>query len=127
MTGSKLRAEGGQALTEFALVLPLLVGVLVVIVQAGVAFNHYLRVADAVRAGARAASVTPNSSAAVAQSAAVSASGGLLTAGDVQASSTDWKSGSDVQVTASVPYSIDVLGLRLVSGTLTSTTTQRIE
>jgi Flp pilus assembly protein TadG len=53
-----VQREDGQALVEFTLVLPLLVVLLLAIVQLGIAFNHYLVLTDAVRAGARAASVS---------------------------------------------------------------------
>jgi Flp pilus assembly protein TadG len=112
-------------MTEFALVLPLLVGIVVVIVQAGIALNHYLRLTDAVRAGARAASVTHD--AAAAGTAAASASGGLVAPGDVRLSATDWSPGDSVTVSASVPYSVDIFGITVLSGSLSSSTTQRIE
>jgi hypothetical protein len=40
----------------------------------------------------------------------------------------DWDAaGSDVQCTVTYPYSIDVLGLVVADGTLTSVTTERLE
>ena len=48
-----MRAEQGQSVVEFALVLPLLLLVVVGIFKFGVAFNHYLTLTDAVRSGAR--------------------------------------------------------------------------
>src|ERR671914_357475 len=47
------RSERGQSLTEFALVLPLLVVLLFGIIQFGITFNNYISLTDAVRAGAR--------------------------------------------------------------------------
>jgi len=125
MSGGRLRGEGGQALTEFALVLPLLVGILVVIIEAGIALNHYLRLTDAVRAGARTASITHDPAAAGA--AAASASDGLVAPTALQLSPTDWTPGGSITVSASVPWSVDILGLTVASGQLTSSTTQRIE
>ena len=52
-----IRDEKGQALTELALVLPVLCLLLFAIVQFGIAFNHYLTLTDAVRAGARQAAI----------------------------------------------------------------------
>ena len=40
-------------MVEFALVLPILLMLLLGVIQFGIAFNHYLAVTDAVRAGAR--------------------------------------------------------------------------
>ncbi len=44
-------------MTEFALVLPILALLLFGVIQFGVAFNHYITLTDAVRAGARKAAV----------------------------------------------------------------------
>ena len=52
------RDEKGQAMTEFAVVLPVVALVLFAIVQFGIAFNNYLTLTDAVRRGARTAAVS---------------------------------------------------------------------
>jgi len=51
------RGERGQALVEFALVLPLLALLLVAIIDFGLALNARIQVANAVREGARVGSV----------------------------------------------------------------------
>jgi hypothetical protein len=40
---------------------------------------------------------------------------------------SSWAPGEDVTVTATYPYSIDLLGLVVKSGFLSSTTTERVE
>ncbi len=45
--------ETGQTMTEFAIVLPLLVVLLFGIIQFGILFNNYVTLTDAVRSGAR--------------------------------------------------------------------------
>ena len=40
---------------------------------------------------------------------------------------SSWAQGANVTVTATYPYSISLLGLVVHSGTLTSTTTERVE
>ena len=45
-------------MTEFALILPLLVVLLFGIIQFGIIFNNYVTLTDAVRAGAREAAVS---------------------------------------------------------------------
>ena len=45
-----MRNEKGQAMTEFAVVLPVVALVLFAILQFGIAFNNYLTLTDAVRA-----------------------------------------------------------------------------
>jgi TadE-like protein len=53
----ELRKSEGQAILEFVLVLPLVVTLVFVMVQFGIAFNNYLQVTDAARVAARAAAV----------------------------------------------------------------------
>ncbi len=55
---SRLRNEGGQAIVEFALVLPILMAILLGIIQFGIIFNNYITLTDATRAGARKAAVS---------------------------------------------------------------------
>ncbi len=57
----RIRDERGQSMTEFAIVLPILVVLLFGIVQFGILFNNYVTLTDAVRAGARAAAVSRQS------------------------------------------------------------------
>lgn len=116
-------------MTEFALVLPVLAMLLFGIVQFGLVFNNYLTLTDAVRAGARKAVVSRHSSDPVGLTrTAVKDSAGGLTLTDSQISvSSPFTRGSDVTVSASYPYSIDVLGLVVQSGNLTSTSKERVE
>jgi Flp pilus assembly protein TadG len=128
-----LHQEHGQAAVEFALVAPMLIALLLAIVQAGVAFNHYLAVTDAARAAARQAieariaGVTVNDI----QQAAQSAAGGLDLTNRVTVSDptdpTLTHAGSTLTVTVVYPYSINVLGWAISSGNLQSTMTDRLE
>jgi Flp pilus assembly protein TadG len=126
---SRLAGEGGQALVEFALVLPLLLAVVTGVIQFGIVFRDYLNLTDAVRSGGRVAAISrtaPNPTLA-AQTAVTSAGGGLKIApSDVTVTST-WQPGSDVVVTAAYPYTLSIFGIPVRSGSLTSTTTQRVE
>jgi len=123
------RAQKGQTMTEFALVLPLLALLLFGVIQFGIAFNNYITLTDAVRAGARKGTVAGHlnnpKGAVVAsvQSAATDLKKSDL-AIDVQST---WESGEDVRVEASYPYSINLLGLVVKSGRLHSVTTERVE
>lgn len=127
----RCRQEEGQALVEFALVLPLFVTLLFAIIQFGIAFHDYLVLTDAVRAGARTAAVSrtmPDPRAAgesAVRRAAVNLDAPQLAVS--VAAKPGWTRGSDVTVSASYPYSIDVFGLDVKSGRLSSTTTERIE
>ena len=56
-TKSRFRREDGQALVEFAIVLPLLALLIFGIAQFGLLFRDYLAITDAARVAARAAAV----------------------------------------------------------------------
>ena len=123
--------ERGQTLVELAAVLPVLALILFGIIQFGVVLHDYITVTDASRVGARKAAVSRfvGDSGASAEAAAV-ASAGTLNEGEVVAdcTSTDWNTaGSDVSCTVTYPYSIDVLGMVVAEGLLTSVTTERLE
>jgi Flp pilus assembly protein TadG len=126
------RNEGGQAITEMALVLPILLSVLLGIAQFGIVFNNYITLTDATRAGARKAAVARfTGDAGAAATALVYSSASSLKSPDLQVtvdSASNWSvPGTDVTVTASYPYSIDILGLTVKAGHLTSTTKERLE
>ncbi len=123
------RSERGQTLTEFALVLPLMVVLLFGIIQFGITFNNYISLTDAVRAGARTATVSRHEEDPVA-----------VTVERVREAATDlneddllievessWEPGEQVKVAASYPYSIKVLGVTIKSGRMNSATTERVE
>ncbi|HZB35682.1 MAG TPA: TadE/TadG family type IV pilus assembly protein [Gaiellaceae bacterium] len=115
-------------MTEFALVLPLLVMLLFGIIQFGVTFNHYLALTDAVRAGARKAAVSRHERDPVSVTVdQVQRAAEDLKAPDLQiAVESSWDAGDEVEVSASYPYSIKLLGMTIKSGRMNSTTTERV-
>jgi Flp pilus assembly protein TadG len=121
--------ERGQTVTEFALVLPILVMLLFAIVQLGIAFNHYVTITDAARAGARKAVVSRQASNPSSVTvAAVRASATNLTQSKLGVTvSSTWQQGQDVTVTATYPYQLSIFGVVVKSGTLSSATTERLE
>jgi Flp pilus assembly protein TadG len=129
----KLQSESGQALTEFAVVMPMLFILLFAIVEGGLTLNNYLRLTDAVRVAARAASVNGSEGGSAATTAATSALtdavGGVpLTGVTVQPVGAGWTSGEPVAVQASVRYAVTLpLVGTILSGYLTSRSVQRIE
>ena len=128
----KTRDERGQTMTEFALVLPILVLLLFAVVQFGIVFHNYITITDAARVGARKGAVAlyGTTSPASAAEAAARASADNLDQGDLTvavSASPSWQKGSDITVTASYPYEISLLGIAVQSGDLTSSTTERIE
>jgi Flp pilus assembly protein TadG len=126
-----LRSEHGQAATELALVLPILAAILIGIAQFGILFNNYITLTDATRTGARKAAVSRfTGDKGVAAEAAVRAAASNLTATDLKVSVTsdNWTvPGSNVTVTATYPYDLNILGWVIQSGNLTSTTKERLE
>ena len=122
-------AEDGQALVEFALVLPLLALILFAIIQFGIAFNNYLALTDAVRAGAREAAVSRAAPDPAAEAEdAVRDAAANLNQGELSVTVTStWVRGEDVRVLATYPFTLNVLGVAVASGQLESETTERVE
>ena len=116
-------------MTELALVTPLLVVLVLAIAQFGVAFNNYVTLTDATRAGARKAAVSRGSGnpAGDCVSAVRGAEGSLNDANLSVTCSSAWTPGSDVTVTATYPYSISLLNWVVASGNLSSTMKERVE
>jgi Flp pilus assembly protein TadG len=127
------RDERGQTAVEFALVAPLLIVLLLGIIQVGVAFHDYVTLTDAARAGARQAIVVRfHNGDTTAATQAVRDAAGSLNQAKLGVSVTDpsWTtSGSQVTVTATYPYKIDIplLGLTVVDGNLTATAKEQLE
>jgi Flp pilus assembly protein TadG len=123
--------ERGQTMTEFALVLPMLIVLLFGIIQFGIAFNNYVTLTDAVRAGARKAAVSRNlSDPAGACRNAVLAAAPNLDQNDLKTNlscTSAWKPGSDVTVHADYKYEIKLLDWVVYSGRLNSTMRERVE
>jgi Flp pilus assembly protein TadG len=126
-----LRSEDGQAATELALVIPILLVILYAITQFGILFNNYITLTDATRTGARKAAVSRfTGDQGTAAGLAVRAAASNLTPSklNVSVTSSDWTvPGSDVTVTATYPYDLNILGWVIQSGNLTSTTKERLE
>lgn len=132
MQPSIFRREEGQAAAEMALILPILAAILLGIAQFGIAFNNYITLTDATRAGARKAAVSRfvNDNGASAKALVFSDASNLNSqqlAVTVSASPSWTVPGSDVTVTATYPYSINIFGFIVKSGNLTSTTTEKLE
>ena len=118
-------------MTEFALVLPILALLLFGVIQFGIAFNQYITLTDAVRAGARKAAVGRHLS--DPQGSAITAVRNAAT--DLKQSDLNvnvsvnpgWTPGAETTVSADYPYQISLLGLVIRSGRMHSTTKERVE
>jgi Flp pilus assembly protein TadG len=124
-----LRDEKGQAMTEFAVVLPVVALVLFGILQFGIAFNNYLTLTDAVRRGARVAAVSrqTGSGSSDTVTAVKQAASDLNQSQLAVTVNSGWQPGDDVVVSATYPYAISLFGLVVKAGNLKSTTTERVE
>jgi Flp pilus assembly protein TadG len=144
LTIRKRRREEGQAMVEFALMLPVLLVILLAIMQFGLMFNNYLTLTDAVRTGARQLALsrglpaTPSDPCVLAQARASAAAGSLDTSKIVYTpsfsgtdacsnSSTTWNEGDSATLAATYPYKISIMGVTFLNGTLSATATEAIE
>ena len=123
------KSERGQTMVEFAIVLPVMLMVLFAMIQFGITFKNYLSLTDAVRAGARVAAVSRQAPDPVgAATTKVYAAAADLDTSKLNVSVVStWEPGEKVAVTATYPYSINVLGVVVKSGNLTSVTQERVE
>jgi len=103
-------------MVEFTLVLPILCVVLFGVIQMGILFHDYITLTDATRAGARVAAVSSQDPLRVSKVSKVNPS-----------VVSTWAHGADVKVTATYPYSVSLLGFVVKSGSLSSSTTERVE
>ncbi len=118
-------------MAEFAIVAPVLLLVLMGIMQLGVVYNNWVTLTDAARAGARKAAVcrtgcTPDATTATVNAVKNSASDLNLANLGVTVTST-WVQGADATVAATYPWSINVMGVVVASGSMSATTTERVE
>jgi len=127
----RFRSQKGQAMTEFAIVAPILLLILMGIMQLGVVYNNWVTLTDAARAGARKAAVCRSGCSPDATTAATNAvknSAANLNQANLGVTVTStWAQGADATVTATYPWAINVMGVVVASGTMTATTTERVE
>ncbi len=128
------RNESGQAMVEFALVAPILFLILFAIIQFGIVFMNSVALTDAVRIGARKAAVSRTAAdpTAATQAAILGAANDLdksTLAGRITVAPAggNWTQGNSITVSATYPYSINILGIVVASGDLHSATTERLE
>jgi len=136
------RDESGQALVEFAMLTPVMLLVLVGIIKCAIAFNHYVILTDAVRAGARQLAISrgvpsacTNATSRVKSSASDLDSSQITVTENVNGSSSNCgdlsagnEQGNDAEVSASYPCDLVIFGIDFAPNCkLTSKMTERIE
>jgi Flp pilus assembly protein TadG len=116
-------------MVEFAIVLPLFLMVLTVVVELGKLFMDYSELGDVARSGARKAVVsrTAGDPTGAAVASARAAAGGLDQSKLTVGVASSWTPGEPVTVTATYPWTLNIVGLPVASGALTQTTTMRME
>jgi Flp pilus assembly protein TadG len=131
MKRQRKQSDRGQAFVEFALILPVLLLIVLGIIQFGSLYNNDETITNATRAGARVAAVSRTASDPVGTTIqAVKNAAPNLTQSQINVTVTPappWQPGGTVTVTATYPYSINLLGMVVKSGNLSSSTTERIE
>jgi Flp pilus assembly protein TadG len=140
----RLRRQRGQTAVEFALCALTFFMIVFGLLQVAVIYGDYNALQHAVRDGARKGSVTRgtgdanSSSVSAAVTTAVRQSAGILdsskmtitvTGLDSNASpdGTLWQAHDRVQVKVDYPWTLNILGVRVASGTMSSTTQAIIE
>jgi Flp pilus assembly protein TadG len=122
--------ESGQAMAEFALILPVLCLVLFGILQFGLMFFNYIDLTSAVREGARKASVLREDANGVAEAeAAIANATAVVNDDDVDISidSQPWTQGQDIEIEAEYPYTLSIMGVEIWDGPMTAKAVVRVE
>lgn len=122
------RSEHGQALTEIALVLPILAILVLSIVQYGVMIWHESEITAAAREGARravVARVEPQPVQSVKDTALASLDAVDQEDVEVQVDG-GWDRDDTVTVTVTTPYELDIAGIEVWQGMLQGQATVRI-
>lgn len=119
-------------MTEFAIIIPILLLVIFAIIQFGILFHNYVTLTDAVRAGVRQGAVSRHltSGREAAVENRVRGSAANLDQSKLHVNvvvNPGWDPDADVTVTATYPYEINILGLVVGSGDLSSSATERVE
>ena len=126
-----IKNERGQTMTEFAFVLPILLVLLFGIIQFGIIFNNYVELTDAARAASRKGAVSRSASnpKGACEATGYAAGTNLKNPGTdfLLTCDSSWAIGSDVTVTASYPYDVNLLGWVVASGQLNTTMKERVE
>jgi Flp pilus assembly protein TadG len=140
------RDQKGQAIIEFAIMMPLLLILVIGIIQFGIVFNNYITLTNAVAIGARTLAINrglyagPPTACTAAQTAITNAAVTLSPSQIVYPSPwptfpspdtstcTNLVSGETVTVTIQYPCNLMIFGVNYAPGcTLTAATTVRIE
>jgi Flp pilus assembly protein TadG len=144
----RARRDDGQALVELSLCAGFLCLLLLAVWQVGSVFSHFIDISEAARSGARAAALSgapttaddaPSLSAAQSegQFAATNSVGCTYAVPAVTCSSVPgmsvtitavgtWTAGSQVKATVTAPYSLNLFGVSISSGTLSVSDVMRV-
>lgn len=120
--------EGGQALVEFAMVIPIMLLIVFAVIEFGSAFWTYQQVSAAASEGARRAIVSRSSSSrnSVVETTVKAAAPGLEASKVSVSTTSTWTPGDPVTVRVSYPETITILGIELFNQDLVSRRTMRV-
>jgi Flp pilus assembly protein TadG len=136
----RLRRQNGQAMVEFALILPLFVALILIVIGFGITLSDYLRVTDIARTAAHDAAIARFSGTSnpcqAAISGAAQAAGGLKFADPAKPATCSYPQGSQnpgdpITVTVTVNSENTINNIPFLSlvlpNTLTSTATETLQ
>jgi Flp pilus assembly protein TadG len=140
----RLRGQRGQTAVEFALCAAVFFMIVFGLLKVATIYGDYVALQHAARDGSRAGSVTRGTGTAVqasvasAVTTAVLNDDGVLSASQMGISVTGldshdspngtlWEAHDRLQVTVTYPYKFELLGVTIISGTMSSTTEALIE
>jgi Flp pilus assembly protein TadG len=124
----RVAVDRGQALVEFALVVPLFLLLVLGIVGFGQAYNNYENLTDAVRAAAREGAAQQSQAlACTAATTALTSTGGNIRPQNPNCNPSVTVNGDPaITVSATYPFSVNILGLGVHFGTLNASATERV-
>ena len=124
-----LGREDGQAMVEFALVVPILLTIVLAGIQFGTVYLQWQQLSSATSEGARRAVVSRryDDRETRIETAVVNAAPSLEDDITVDSIVSDWTPGSPVTVTASYPIVVNILGMHVVDKRITNSRTMRVE
>jgi Flp pilus assembly protein TadG len=152
--GGRFRRDDGQAMVEFAIVLPLLLLLVTGIIQFGLLFNKYITLTDAARNGAQTLAIgrglTDGCDPAVLQTVESGSATGLTssqvtpsfssssdqcgtgtyvydTSGNTVANGNTWTQGDQATVTATQPFTLSLFGIPVQTLNLSASASDAVQ
>lgn len=128
--GKARHRQQGQAMVEFALVLPILLTIVLAGLQFGTVYLKWQQLSAGASEGARKAIVSRQASGRedLVRDAVRNAAPNLTPSSSLNVMITgSWDAGDPITVEATFPVQVDILGVHIYDGTISSQRTMRVE